>query len=57
MESETSPSDLAVVVSVRGSVVEVWFKQRLLPIYSVLRPRQRKPMRRLFSQALLGYLP
>ena len=37
MENRTSSSNLGVVVSVRGSVVDVRFDQHLPPIYSVLR--------------------
>ena len=37
MENRTSSSNLGVVVSVRGSVVDVRFDKHLPPIYSVLR--------------------
>jgi F-type H+-transporting ATPase subunit beta len=37
MESKTSLSNLGVVVSVRGSVVDIRFDEHLPPIYSVLR--------------------
>jgi F-type H+-transporting ATPase subunit beta len=37
MENSTSSSNLGVVVSVRGSVVDVRFDEHLPPIYSVLR--------------------
>jgi len=37
MENVTSSSNLGVVVSVRGSVVDVRFERHLPPIYSVLR--------------------
>jgi len=37
MKNETSHSNLGVVVSVRGSVVDVEFEAHLPPIYSVLR--------------------
>ena len=37
MGNKTSPSNLGVVVSVRGSVVDIRFDDRLPPIYSVLR--------------------
>ena len=37
MESNSSLSNIGVVVSVRGSVVDVRFEEHLPPIYSVLR--------------------
>src|ERR1022692_4585780 len=37
MENKTSLSNLGVVVSVRGSVVDIRFDEHLPPIYSVLR--------------------
>jgi F-type H+-transporting ATPase subunit beta len=36
MESKTSSSNLGVVVSIRGSVVDVRFDKHLPPIYAVL---------------------
>ena len=36
MENKTSLSNLGVVVSVRGSVVDIRFDEHLPPIYSVL---------------------
>ena len=36
MEYKTSVSNVGVIVSVRGSVVDIRFDQRLPPIYSVL---------------------
>jgi F-type H+-transporting ATPase subunit beta len=36
MESKTSSSNLGVIVSVRGSVVDVRFDKHLPPIYAVL---------------------
>ena len=36
MESKTSPSNIGMIVSVRGSVVDVRFDERLPPIYSIL---------------------
>ncbi len=35
--SKTRASNSGVVVSVRGSVVDIWFDEHLPPIYSVLR--------------------
>jgi len=37
MEKKTSQSNPGVVISVRGSVVDVRFDKHLPPIYSVLR--------------------
>ena len=37
MSAETTPSNPGTVVSVRGSVVDIRFDERLPPIYSVLR--------------------
>ena len=37
MASQTPSTNLGAVVSVRGSVVDVRFDQRLPPIYSLLR--------------------
>ena len=42
MENKTSLSNLGVVVSVRGSVVDVRFDEHLPPIYSVLRTGPEK---------------
>ena len=39
--SQKSPANLGAVVSVRGSVVDVRFDERLPPIYSVLRAGER----------------
>lgn len=36
MKNETRRSNLGVIVSVRGSVVDVRFDERLPPIYSIL---------------------
>jgi F-type H+/Na+-transporting ATPase subunit beta len=36
MEGKTSPSNFGTIVSVRGSVVDVRFDERLPPIYSIL---------------------
>src|SRR5579872_1631092 len=43
-ESRTLSSNLGVVVSVRGSVVDVRFDQHLPPIYSVLRAGVKSPI-------------
>jgi F-type H+-transporting ATPase subunit beta len=37
MGDRTSPSNVGAVVSVRGSVVDIWFDDHLPPIYSVVR--------------------
>src|ERR1700689_2495930 len=42
MNSKTSPSNLGVVVSVRGSVVDVRFDADLPPIYSLLHAKEGK---------------
>ena len=42
MENKTSSSNLGVVVSVRGSVVDIRFDEHLPPIYSVLRAGAEK---------------
>jgi F-type H+-transporting ATPase subunit beta len=42
MESRTSPSNPGVIVSVRGSVVDVRFDEHLPPIYSILRAGTEK---------------
>src|SRR5271170_2408443 len=42
MENKTSLSNLGVVVSVRGSVVDIRFDDHLPPIYSVLRAGTKK---------------
>ena len=42
MENKASLSNLGVVVSVRGSVVDVRFDEHLPPIYSVLRAGAEK---------------
>ena len=42
MENKTSLSNLGVVVSVRGSVVDIRFDEHLPPIYSVLRAGAEK---------------
>ena len=42
MENKTSLSNLGVVVSVRGSVVDIRFDEHLPPIYSVLRTGPEK---------------
>ncbi|NQU09645.1 F0F1 ATP synthase subunit beta, partial [bacterium] len=42
MEDKTSLSNLGVVVSVRGSVVDIRFDEQLPPIYSVLRAGAEK---------------
>ena len=42
MESKTRSSNLGVIVSVRGSVVDIRFDEHLPPIYSVLRAGAEK---------------
>ena len=42
MENKASLSNLGVVVSVRGSVVDIRFDEHLPPIYSVLRAGAKK---------------
>ena len=42
MEGKTSPLNLGVITSVRGSVVDVRFDERLPPIYSILRAGAEK---------------
>jgi F-type H+-transporting ATPase subunit beta len=37
MKNNTSPSNLGVVVSVRGSIVDIWFDAHFPAIHSVLR--------------------
>ena len=40
MGNKTSPSNIGVVVSVRGSVVDIRFDAHLPPIYSLLHARE-----------------
>src|SRR5471030_1571008 len=42
MSSKPSSPNLGTVVSVRGSVVDIWFDERLPPIYSLLRAGKEK---------------
>src|ERR1700683_754109 len=42
MENKTNPSNLGVVVAVRGSVVDVRFDGHLPPIYSLLHAKEGK---------------
>ena len=42
MGNKTSPSNLGVVVSVRGSVVDIGFDAHLPPIYSLLHANEGK---------------
>ena len=42
MGNEPSPSNLGMVSSVRGSVVDVRFEDSLPPIYSLLRAGRRR---------------
>ncbi|MDD4306927.1 MAG: hypothetical protein PHH67_10560, partial [Methanosarcina sp.] len=37
MEDESSPLNLGTVVSVRGSIVDVFFEKYLPPVYTLLR--------------------
>jgi len=52
MESKTSPSNIGMLVSVRGSVVDVRFDERLPPIYSILHAGADKKIRNL---RLIGF--
>lgn len=36
MKNRTSPPNIGAVVSIRGSVVDIWFEKHLPPIYSLL---------------------
>ena len=40
LKNKTSPSNLGAVVSVRGSVVDIWFDVHLPPIYSLLHAKE-----------------
>ena len=42
MNNKAHPANLGVVVSVRGSVVDIRFDEHLPPIYSVLRLERTK---------------
>ncbi len=40
MKNQASPSNFGAVVSVRGSVVDIWFDANLPPIYSLLHAKE-----------------